>query len=346
MAFKDLGFLILLFSISAGCGKYSGLSPDFPTNFEKPNTRADFAYESSYKILEMTRTQRNRDCFINEFVIESSYPQLGGATVETEGLYFVPRGADGPVPVVIVFPPVGGKNPLDQEMAETFCEEKVAAFIPTTDFTGLESPVPPPGEDHNHALFRVVSFVRAVSTFSEDEEGLNSEKLGLMGASLGGILSSFAMSVVPEVSAGFFIAAGGDLPSILAHSRQSKVEKLKRVRYQEQGFLNDGAYEAWLREKLSYDTLDFTDEVPTESVEMILSLSDKSVPTVNQWLLHKAFGEPNVTTSKRGHIQTIFHSLFHERDREEIVEFFQDRFAKKNPRQIFSGVDLLGPSIP
>ena len=211
-------FWFALLVVFSACGKFSGLGSDTSNLFGKPKASRDFYYTSEYKMLEMNRIRRRRTCMIHEFSLETTYPQLGNKTFTVNGQFFLPRNVSTDVPVVLIFPPVGGMNTLDEEMAKTFCDSKIAVFVPTTDMTGLEQEAIPPVEDHNQALYRVVSFTKALAAYAADEAGLNGEKVGLMGASLGGILSSFAMSVVPEVSVGYFIVAGGDLPSVLAHS--------------------------------------------------------------------------------------------------------------------------------
>ena len=165
-----------------------------------------------------------------------------------------------------------------------------------------------------------------------ESDEFNHEKVGVLGASLGGLLSVFAMSVLPEVSAGYFAVAGGDFPSILANSNQDVAKRLRSYRMSKFGMTSPEEYEDYLRRNLRYDPLDFASEIPTDAVRMVISNKDRKVPTENQWLLHEALGRPLSKVYRWGHIWTIFFSLGNKDNQDEITDFFVERFSQDNPR--------------
>ena len=202
----------------------------------------------------------------------------------------------------------------------------------TTDISGVQARTIPDVDDHNQGMYRTIAFVKAIVEHAKQDPSLNGDKIGVLGASLGGILSVFAMSIVPDISVGFFAVAGGDLPSILANSNQKKVRQIRGYRMSKLGMTAAGEYERYLRSQLLYDPLDFAGQIPTESVRMVISRKDRKVPTVNQWQLHKALGGPEVEVSRWGHTWTIISSLGPKDATNDIADFFVRRFQEKNPR--------------
>lgn len=265
----------------------------------------------------------------------TTYPQRE-TPVEIEARAYIPSRDSTlpPAPVVFMLPPLGGTNPLDNAMAETFCKNRIAAILIVTDLTGLNNPTLVPVTDHDHTGRRVASAIKGGMLLMQDYAEVDTTKVGVFGASLGGILSSIAYSVIPEISAATFIVNGGDVPYILAHSDQPKVIELKNARKREQGLQSDAEYEAYLNENMQIDPLHFAKLIPRDSVKQFLSKSDASVASSKQIEYHNAIGKPsNVTFYQVGHAPTIVAVMSLAKKRREIADWFNGRFALPNPRQ-------------
>ena len=297
--------------------------------FEKISN--EFNYQPVYAIKEIKQVKQTNDCDIYNFLIETTYPGLGD-TFEFAGEIFRPRYSKEKVPVALLFPPVGGKNMYDDRMAKTFCSREIAVFLPTEDLTGIDQKEIPPVEDHDHALRRVIAVSKVFIELSVEDQQIDGEKIGIFGASLGGIVGSFSMGLLPSISAGFFLVAGGDVPYILAHSTQRKVAWIKSRRKAKYGFPSDKAYEAWLNSHMDFDPLDVAVNIPTESVKLVISKNDGSVPSNTQWNLHKALGEPDYFLSRDNHVNTIMSYLGSKKNRNGVADFFLQRFESENPR--------------
>lgn len=265
----------------------------------------------------------------------TTYPQRE-TPLEIEARAYIP-GRDSTLPaapVVFILPPLGGTNPLDNLMAETFCKNRIAAIIIVTDLTGLDSSTLVPVTDHDHTARRVASAIKGGMLLMQDYAEVNTDKVGIFGASLGGILSSVAYAVIPEISAATFLVNGGDMPYILTHSDQPKVIALKNARKKEQGLQSDAEYEAYLNDHLEIDPLHFAKLIPTESVKQFLSKNDASVASSKQIEYYKAIGKPSeVKFYEVGHAPTIVAVMSLGKQRREIADWFNERFALPNPRQ-------------
>ncbi|MCB0378381.1 MAG: hypothetical protein KDD33_07805 [Bdellovibrionales bacterium] len=312
-----------------------GLARD-PISDEKIGQIIDqFQYITNYQIDEMALdTKGSARCLIYDLDLTTDYPGMPDP-LKVDGRLYLPNpnrlGGDT-VPMVVMLPPMGGINMLDRRMANTFCDEKIAAYIIMNDFTGVQSGNTPPVDDHDKAFHRTISALKASLAFANDYEHTNGEKVGLFGVSLGGILGSFSMQTQAQVAAGFFIVAGGDVPSILADSDQEDVTRVRQERMQQEGFNSKAEYEAWLRLHLNYDPQDLAPSVPTETVQMVISRDDYHVPTARQVDLHGAFGEPQAYYFNSGHVGTVIDVLLWESNRLIISDFFKERFTLENPR--------------
>lgn len=289
-----------------------------------------FDYTPNVRILKTSYAT----CNPQDIEFSTTYPQRENE-LRIQAKTFIPLRAstDLPAPLVFLLPPLGGSNRLDLMMGETLCKNGIAAFLITTNLTGLDSNTLVPVTDHDHTHRRVASAIKAGIIIARTYDEINTDKLGLFGASLGGILGSVAYSVIPEISAATFLVNGGNVPHILATSDQGPVVKLKTARMQEQGFTNVEQYEHYLNENLEIDPLHFSKMINNESLKLYLSKADKSVPSVDQMSFYNAFGQPKETKFfSIGHAETIVAVLGLGQNKQQIADWFKQRFALPNPR--------------
>lgn len=290
--------------------------------------------------VQITR-KAGSSCAGQDLEFTTTYPQRETALIIKAKL-FVPTQttsensdlATAQFPIVFILPPLGGANRLDMMMGETICKNKMAAMLITTNLTGLDQSTLVPVTDHDHTHRRVASALKAGIIVARTYPAINTEKVGLFGASLGGILGSVAFSVIPEISAATFLVNGADVPHILTNSDQGPVVKLKAERMREQGFTSSEQYEHYLNENLEIDPLHFVKLIQPDTIKLFLSQKDKSVPTQDQMLYYEALGKPQDTKFYLiGHGETIFAVMGIGNGKQQIAEWFLNRFALPNPRQ-------------
>ena len=269
-------------------------------------------------------------CQLQDIEYTTTYPQLEGK-LNIKAKLVVP--AISGAPLVIILPPLGGANALDVSTAESFCNNKMAALLITSNLTGLDKDELVPVTDHDHTVRRVASAVKAAMIVARTYPQINVNKVGIFGASLGGILGSVAYAVIPEISAGVFIVNGGDVPHILATSDQGPVVTLKNKRKAQVGLSTDEQYEAYLDDNMTMDPLHFAKLIRPEATKLFLSKNDQSVPTKDQMLFYNAIGVPADTSfTNVGHVATIISVLGLGSGKQKSAEFFLKRFALANPR--------------
>ena len=297
-----------------------------------------FQYEGNYQIdSEKAHDGYFESCWEYERTFITEYPNMDEPLDVTMTLYIPNRGslATEMVPAVVMIPPIGGVNFLDTQTARTLCDSNMAAIVITNDFANVEYQANQellPPEDHQKTYYRIAAAIKGAMVMIDDDPNLDYQRIGLFGVSLGGILSSFVMATQPDIAAGYFIVAGGDVPEILAHSQQEEVSAIRRKRMKEQNFATKAEYEAYLRQYLTLDPIDISMTMVPETLNMVIAKKDKNVPSTNQYLLHKAFGEPEASYNNAGHLDTILSALLWGNSRQKVARFFKKRFKESNPR--------------
>lgn len=287
-----------------------------------------FNYTPTVKSIVASQTS----CLAQDIEYTTTYPQRE-TELNIRAKTYVPVEPAEAVPVVFIIPAIGGFNSLDNLMGETLCKNNIAAFVITTNLTGLDSTVLLPVTDHDHTHRRVASALKGGFIIAKTYPEINTAKIGLFGASLGGILGSVAYSVLPEISNAIFIVNGGDVPHILANSDQAPVVNLKKARMQEQGFTTDAEYENYLNENLEIDPLHFVKLINTDTVKFFLSTKDKSVPSVDQLAYYNALGQPKETKFYNlPHAESILSVMGLNSGRQNVLNWYNTRFAASNPR--------------
>ena len=297
-----------------------------------------FHYTPSVQIIR----KAGSSCAGQDLEFTTTYPQRDSALLIKAKLFIPAQDKSenldftaAQFPIVFILPPLGGANRLDMMMGETICKNRMAAMLITTNLTGLDQNDLVPVTDHDHTHRRVASAIKGGLVVARTYPAINTDKVGLFGASLGGILGSVAYSVLPEISAATFLVNGADVPHILTNSDQGPVIKLKTERMREQGFTTSEQYEQYLNDNLEIDPLHFVKLIQPDTIKLFLSQKDKSVPTQDQMLYYEALGQPRETKFYQiGHAETIFAVMGLGNGKQQIADWFISRFKLPNPRYV------------
>ncbi len=151
------------------------------------------------------------------------------------------------------------------------------------------------------------------------------QKIGILGNSVGGILAALSTGLEERILAGLFVVAGGGLTEIIAESTEKNLSLLRDLRFKEYQFQSIGDYYEMLDQKVTIDNLDFANFTGPKKVGFIISNSDKTVPTNTQYDLVKAWGNNKLifktAPSYLNHVATIVHASVWWTD--DIVNFFE-----------------------
>jgi dienelactone hydrolase len=229
------------------------------------------------------------------------------------------RPQKGQNPAVFILPPIHGETPLDRSLAKRFCRQGLASFILNVVRAQPEEKEIKDLGVHDHSYQRALAGVRAAISHLSQDTRLNGQ-FGILGMSLGGMLSAFVAGSEPRIKASVIIVGAGNVPGVLANSAQELVvkQRLERMKYFE---LHDTkTYEELLRSKLTLDPLLVAQNIAPGSSYLFIAKDDPVVPTVYQRQLAKEIRDPLVHEMRGDHFTGIIKAgTIHSK---KIIRFF------------------------
>lgn len=215
---------------------------------------------------------------------------------------------------VLILPPTGGVNRLDEQYAEQLCDKGIEAWIMTAWDRGQNDySLDEDLFSHDIAGLRGISAVRQIVRHMRGD-------LGVLGTSAGGILAAVALAVEPRLKTGVLIAAGADLPEIVATSDLPNLQALRRQRMLTNGW-SLPEYKQALRESVILDPRWFADELSSKRIGTVVALRDKTVPLRQQLYLEELAGATRITDFDDDHFNCIL--LTGLLDSWKVVNFFR-----------------------
>jgi len=211
-------------------------------------------------------------------------------------------------PVVFLLPPSVGDTILDNSLATNFCLKGMGAYV-----LNLVKQIPTGYEIPNfnlqdEAADRALAGIRAVMA-TLDSSGLANGKYGIVGASLGGILASYIAGSEPRIKASVLIAAGGNIPFILATSTQEAVKAQREGRFSLLGINDPTHYENILKPFIQNDPINVAPNILAETTLQFIMLRDTKVPTITQIQLNNRLNRSEVIQIDRAHVPGIVEAV-------------------------------------
>lgn len=228
----------------------------------------------------------------------------------------------GPFPLVMIFPTIAGETPIEPAAADNLCFARIASVI--ANINGNHVPAQVPGfEVHDQEFQFAIQTARAIMDYMSWNPDIDKNNIGVMGFSLGGITASLLTGVDSRVKASVIVAGGGNLPSIMAHSDQAEIAKLRQQRMQYLGITSPEALEVFGRKYSLLDPLFYVSPKQRDQILQVVVTDDTKVPTDTQVELWNAYGRPTRWVYQGGHVASIISFAF--LNSSEPVQFFQQK---------------------
>ena len=216
--------------------------------------------------------------------------------------FYAARNASGPAPAAILLHPLGGGIDLSQRFARYLAFRGINAAVielpyhysraigkrPVSIYVSKDPKIAAPAFD------QAAADVSVVADWLQKQPEVNPDKLGIVGVSLGAIVTHLAMGRDARLNNGVAIVGGGDLLRI---SQLSPIAKLL--------LLTTGGIETT---KISRDELDKADPLYNASknqprrVLMIQGARDEIIPPAAATELWEALGRPPIQWLDIGHV--------------------------------------------
>ncbi len=204
-------------------------------------------------------------------------------------LYYEPKN-DIKNRLIVVTPNIRGLTLVEKRMAHKLSKRGYHVIIPMTQilFETIDDNTFHAMENLHYYCLSLT--VKLIDHFHARDD-FDRERVGLVGASLGGIRSSMLMGSDHRFRAMFISVAGSDLPKIYSQSQHEILIDIRRRHMNFLGINQESEYEQVLRENLSLDPSILTQSPYLDNIAMIIANDDKIVPAVNQWKLWNSITE-------------------------------------------------------
>ena len=234
---------------------------------------------------------------------------------------FYEQRAEGPSPVVLLLPILNGQKHLMRPFATYFASRGYSAVIVDNvqRKTLLDDMIDP-----EPAIRRTIQRHRRVIDWIETRADLDSSRIGVFGASLGGFNALFLAAFDDRVSAAVLALAGGSLPEVLVTSNERRIRLAVDGVRDELG-LDDAQLRGYLQEKIQTDTLVMGRHIHADRVLMVLAEHDDAVPYERQLELRETMAEPEAIILRTGHISAAAYLPYL---RSKTLEFFDRKFSE------------------
>jgi dienelactone hydrolase len=237
---------------------------------------------------------------------------------------YLPPDAKRAVPAVIIVPSILGAQMTEYQAAKSFCAGGIGAIV-TDYFDHSNIHNLPDWDAHDRRLRFAVHALRTTVDWISTNPRFDKNHVGMMGLSMGAILTSLMMAVEPRLTAGLIVGGGGNLAAVMAHSEDSDISDLREMRMDYMKTEDVDAYEMTLRQHLLFDPLYFASRANPAAIHMVIVNGDTKVPEENQRELWQALGRPTFEESDSSHAMTMVQVTMFGMD--SVIDFFKGRFG-------------------
>jgi hypothetical protein len=229
--------------------------------------------------------------------VELQIPSESSGTNRVIEFDFYKPASSGPRPVLLVLPVMGGKHyDLEEIFARYFARHGLAAIIlrrerwSETQGIAVIDPM----------LRQTVIDNKHVIDWIETRPELDATRIGVFGASMGGIKGVLLAALDDRVRASVLGLAGGDLPYVLAQTTEPGVKR-QRERLLRSEHLTLDEFQARLKQSITCDPLAFAPYIDPDKVLMFVALFDTVVPNTRGRELRAKMGNPEMVLLPTGH---------------------------------------------
>lgn len=208
------------------------------------------------------------------------------------GEYFLPEG-EGPFPAVVVLHILGGEFHLSQVMANSLAHKKIAALFIKMPYYGerrdpgnrrrMISRIP---EQTVEGMTQAVLDIRRAAAWLRARPEVDSERLGITGISLGGIMSALSAPAEPTFQKVAIYLGGGNMAEILWELDHPEARQFRGL-WKEQG----GSRESFVQLMKPVDPASYGHLLRNRDVLMVAARQDEVVPPAATRALHQAIGQ-------------------------------------------------------
>jgi dienelactone hydrolase len=288
--------LLLLLGIGGSWGCSLKPGPPVWDPIERPEI-AYFQYEKEAIQPDIERVEDRKGYWIEKIVFPSS---MDGAQVT--GYSYHPKSVDTG-PIILIIPVLGGSYFFSENTAQYLVRQgfRCIRFERTADPLDAEK-----GLLHTERVLRhaIIDLRRTIDWLIETDPGVKN-RIGVMGVSMGAIVTTLAIEVEPRIGPATIILGGGDIATILATSREGRVVRFREGVMAAEGWTIEAFHKKARQLMAPVDPLTYASRVNPTTVLMANGRYDTTIPYHLSEKLWEAMGKPRWIRTPTGHYSTV-----------------------------------------
>ncbi len=308
--------LILGVTLLGSCAHYE-LDPEYTGPAEKTARILEYySYPRRPVEARVETIGEKRRYVIKRVEFPSAINVFSTETIKVD--YYVQKKS-GKFPTVLALPIAGGVDFCTESFARHFASHGFNCAIVHNREVDLEDINS--AEQAEDYLRQVVLDSRQVLDYLVEQEQVDSDKLGCLGLSLGGIKATVLSAADERIKCTVIALAGGSMADIALESKE------KAVREYMGRWVEMGVSPEFLRTEMSYklvtDPLALAEYVDARNVLMYIAAFDRVIPRKCGDNLRQAMGKPEAVYLCSGHFTSLLYIPYAERSS---LSFFKKKF--------------------
>jgi hypothetical protein len=306
---------IALAALPTGCFHLKSACDPRPARPVPPETAALVSYAKSEALTCTSSNLESNGRFTVQRITMPAAASRAHRLLELD--YYRPLGTNRAA-VIVVLPIIGGGYPLERHFSAYFARRGFAVILVRRDRLKkiLEDT-----HEINETLRQAAIDARQAIDWIETRPELDTSRVGAFGISMGGIRAAFLAPLEVRIRAAAIGLAGGDLPYVIAHSREGGIVRRREPYLQKHGMTKE-EFERKLRGTLTCDPLDVAPSIDPDKVLLVLATFDTAVPSKKGFELRRAMGKPETIIVPTGHYTAL---LFLPYIRSACARFFKEK---------------------
>ena len=209
------------------------------------------------------------------------------------------------LPAILILPIMGGTNyDLEAYFARSYAKRGFAvAILHRPDIKKEIHEL----EDIDVLLRRSVRDAQKTIDWLEAQPEIDPQRLGLFGISMGAIRGTMVLALDERVRAGVLGLVGGDVPYILAHTREKSLVR-ERNKVLDRLKLSPDELEQRLRRLITCEPFTVAPAVDPSRVLMVIAAFDHVIPARQGWELRRKLGNPETVQLFSGHYSSVVYA--------------------------------------
>jgi hypothetical protein len=287
--------------IFSGCITYDSASnTDPPAQAPKTGVSHDFDYTPDQTPPQIGSPKSEGRYTVTEVLFhddhQSGPPGTKNPPIPTR---FYQPIVPGPRPAVIILPITRGDYPT-KAVAEYLADRGIASllFLSRSTYTGTSK------KDFNILAAQFHDYVvevRQALDWLAQQPSIDTDRIGLIGMSLGALVGSLTSGVEPRIRSEVLLLGGGDLPGIIFSTREKPFVKMRNRLMQERGVSLEQLKQEAEKILAPVEPLNYAYRLPPSNVLMINAYFDQTIPKPYTLKLWERIGKPRLIFVPTGH---------------------------------------------